>query len=489
MLALQNLHCWVHLQHLAGLVSLRPLHDAVNPPTGTLFYAIAYDTLYAPYGARQLAFGTLAPPASAVVAARPASFRGGLVANGSLAVERAGAWVTARIQPPCVGALCQHSLHGLQGGTAYQVFLVAVDRYGNADPAPAVAPLTTAPATAAPALLPATAPSDITDSSFGASVSTDAAGGVYYQLLAAKPGAVEPAGTAGVAPGQWARLDSLADSTGGRRRLAAGQGLVASRQLLEAGSAAVEPGSLVAPVCYPDNQTCTLAPAAVFSDAVADLAASFEPVASGCLAVPAAGAPAALPAFTGLQNNTLHLLLLASEDRGVPQPARLQPPVALAVRTVDLSAPQLACGFPLATNITATGFALSAMLTKPGASVFFVVLPAGGAGTPPSPLEVLQGRGPGGAAPAAAGNLTRWGHLPWEAAPAGEGAGDPRKLWEPVGRLPDGGNYTGFFVATLDGATPAPGSAVSSLRCLGGGAGQGWVSVAGAAASNGCLDA
>lgn len=448
-------------------------------PAGTLFYAVAYDSLLAPYGASQLAFGPLVPPSSAVVSANPAAFLGGLVANGSVAVAEAGRWVTVRVQPPCVGALCQHSLYALQGAMPYRVYLVAVDGYGSADPAPAVAAFTTAPATAAPALLPPSGPANVTDSGFGVAVSTDAAGAAYFLLVTPKPGAAVR--DARVAPGQWRQLEELPDRGQRRRRLAgvdgAALGAVSSwpvganiaargqqRALLQE-SSAVAPGSLVAPTCYPANRTCSLAPADAFASLAAQLSASYDVVTSVCLPVPAAGQPLSLPAFSGLQNNTLFYLLLATEDRAVPQPLRLQPPAVYAVRTVDLSAPQLACGFPTATNITATGFLLSAMLTKPGASVFYVVLPAAAAASaPPLAADVLRGTASGGGVAAAAGNLTRWGALPWEGEPAG-GGGDARKLWAPVGGLQGGGNYTAFFAVTLDGTTPAPGDAVVALRC------------------------
>ena len=89
-----------------------------------------------------------------MVAANPVAFLGGLVANGSVAVGEAGSWLRVSVSPPCVGALCKQSLSGLQGGTPYRIYLVAVDSYGVADPAPAVATVATAPASEAPALLP-----------------------------------------------------------------------------------------------------------------------------------------------------------------------------------------------------------------------------------------------------------------------------------------------------------------------------------------------
>ena len=129
---------------------------------------------------------------------------------------------------------------------------------------------------------------------------------------------------------------------------------------------------------------------------------------------------------------------------------------------MDLSAPRLACGFPLATNVTSTSFALSALLSKAGASVHFVVLPAGAAA--PTAAEVLSGSGSGGAVPAAAGNLTRSGWLPWEAAPAAGGAGDARKAWAPVGGLQGGGNYMAFFTLSTDGRAPIAGTPLAVLR-------------------------
>lgn len=459
-----------------------PLTHCPPPPptrlTGKLYYAIALDTLYAPFGASQLAFSAAASSSTAVLSANPAAFLGGLVANGSVVVPEGGRWVTARVEPPCAGPLCQYSLRGLQGSTAYRAFLVAVDEFGTVDPAPAVVAFTTAPATAAPALLPATVPANVSDSGFTMTVDMDAAGGVYWLLATAKPSAAGTTSEPDVAPGMWQRFSNMTAASGGRRRLAAaglpagvGGSLASRRQLLaDAAPAAFAPGSLVAPVCYPANQTCDLRPEAAF-DSVDGLDAGFDGVASGCAVVPMAGRPVALPAFLGLQNNTLYYLLLASEDQGVPQPRRQTQPAVFAVRTVDLSAPLLACGFPLATNITATSFALSAMLTKPGASVQYVVLPAAAAtAAPPSGLEVLQGKGGGGANAAAAGALARQGALPWEPEPAA-GGGDACKMWAPVTGLQGGTNYSAFFVVTLDGVTPAPGRGVVELRCGGAGGG------------------
>lgn len=430
---------------------------------------MALDTLYAPYGPWQLAYSAALPSAAAVLAAQPAAFQGGLVANGSVAVPQAGRWVTARVEPPCAGALCQQSLRGLQGGTAYRAYLLAADAQGVADPAPAVVALTTPPATAPPALLPATAPANITSSGFDMAVSQDAAGGVYW-LLATAAGSAAAGAEPAVAPGGWRRLDSL-PTAGSRRRLSAaadgsaGWSAQPQRHLL-AGSApaAVAPGTLVAPTCYPTNQTCALAPDAAFAGA-AGLDAGYSVVASGCTPVPAAGRPLALPPFAGLQNNTVHYLLLATEDGSVPSPLRAAQPAVYAVRTVDLSAPRLACGFPLATNISASGFALSAMLTKPGASAAYVVLPAAAAAAaPPTAAEVLAGCGGGGAVPAAAGTLGRQGWLPWEAAPAAGASGDESKMWASVAGLQGGTNYTAFFALTLDGSAPVPGGGVVELR-------------------------
>ena len=390
-----------------------------------------------------------------------------------MAVAGAGRWLSVTVDPPCVGELCRQSLHGLQGGTPYRIFLVAVDSYGVADPAPAVATVATAPASEAPALLPPSGPANITDSGFGMAVSMEAAGGAYYLLVAPKPGTSLPVAAADVAPGSWALLDSLTTGSSRRRlagagddsRMAAPSGALLPQLLAKAAEAA--PGSLVAPTCYPSNQTCSLAPAAAFPG-VAGLAAGFTTVAAGCASVPAAGQPVALPPFAGLANNSLYFLLVATEDRGVPTPLRAAPPALFAVRTVDLSAPRFACGFPLATNITSSGFSLAAMLTKPGTSVFYVVLPSGAAATSPSALEVLRGTGAGGTTATSSGNLTRWGALPWEAAPTANGSAaaeaDGSKLWAPVAGLQSGVNYTAFLTLSADGNVPVPGGPVAVLR-------------------------
>lgn len=395
------------------------------------------------------------------------------MAAGSVAVPAAGEWVNLTVRPPCVGTLCMQSLWALQGGTEYRVYLVGVDAFGTPDPAPAEVAFTTAPASSAPALLPATQPANVSAAGFGASVSQDAGGAVYYMLAAANTG-VEASGDSTPA-GSWSQVAGLLPANSTHRRLAGleqqahsvpgQQHHVWQRRLLDNSSAAA-PGSLIAPTCYPANRSCALAPAAAFAG-TPGLAVNFAVLASGCTRVPAAGQPLALPPFAGLQNNTLYHLLLVSEDVAVPQPHRLSPPAVFVVRTVDLAAPQLACGFPVATNITASGFSLSALLTKPGASVFYVVVPsaAAAAAGAPSAAEVLGGRAAGGAAAAAAGNLTQRGSLPWEATAGG--APDARKLWAPVGGLQSGGNYTAFLTVSADGSAPVPGAPVAQLRCAG----------------------
>lgn len=451
-------------------------------PAGTLHYAVAHSRLLAPFGARQLAFSALAPPSAAVLAADPAAFRGGVVASGRVAVPTGGQWASVRVAPPCAAAaLCQLSLHALHGGTDYVVFLVGESAAGAVDPVPAQLSVTTAPATSAPALLPGSGPSNVTDSGFAVQLSTDSAGAVYFALLKAKPGEEAAAAGGDVPPGSWSQLASLMAPDGGsaNRRLLSSPGLglghaagaarvPAGRQLAAAdNSSGIQPGSLVAPACYPANRSCSLAPPTEVFGGVAGWDSGFDVLASGCLPVPAAGRRLALPPFSGLQNDTLYHIVLATEDTAVPQPNRMQPPTAFAVRTVDLSAPRLACGFPMASNITPTGFALSALLTKPGASVRYVVLPAAEAGTPPTAEEVARGSGPGGTAPAAAGNLTAWGHLPWEAPPqAGSWAGDPRRLWAAVTGLQGSENYTAFLLvaAAGNGGSPGQSGTLASLR-------------------------
>ncbi|KAL4457403.1 hypothetical protein ABPG75_012268 [Micractinium tetrahymenae] len=446
------------------------LHARMTTP-GTLHYAVALDRLYAPWGASQVAYGQLTPSAAAVISASPSDFLGGLVAAGSVAVPAADEWVNVTVQPPCVGVLCSQSLWALQGGTAYRVFLVGADAFGTPDPAPAQLAVTTAPASSGPALLPATQPANVSAAGFGASVSQDTAGAVYYMLAAANTG-VDPSGDSTPA-GSWSQVSGLLPVNGSRRRLAglellamAGssslgqqQQSVLQRRLLDNSSAAA-PGSLVAPTCYPANRSCALTPSAAFAG-TPGLASNFAVLASGCVQVPSAGQPLALPPFAGLQNNSLYHLLLVTEDAAVPQSHRLSPPAVYAVRTVDLSAPQLACGFPVATNITSSGFALSAMLTKPGASVFYVVVPSAAAASAPSAAEVLSGRAAGGATAAAAGNLTQWGALPWEGPPGG--SPDARKLWASVGGLQSGGNYTAFLTVSADGSSPVSGAPVAKL--------------------------
>ena len=203
-------------------------------------------------------------------------------------------------------------------------------------------------------------------------------------LLVAKPtaGLAEPQ----VDPGRWTSIASLPTSSSGssRRQLLEAVECAAceaseswgadfpGRRLLEDASSTVTPGSLVLPTCYPANISCLATPASVFSR-VPGLA-GFDVVASGCTPVPAASHTVSLPAFTGLTNNTVYYLMLATEDRLVPAPNILSVPTMYAVKTVDLSAAKFACGFPTVTNITSSGFSVSAMVTKQ-AWAFFVVLP------------------------------------------------------------------------------------------------------------------
>lgn len=412
-------------------------------------------------------------------------------------------------QPALPSSATCTSLHTVQ------VYLAAVDAFGNLDPSPLVVPLATAPDTAPPALLPASGPTAITASGFGVTLSMDAAGAAYYMLLAAKPGVElqEPA----VEAGSWAALSGLPGAGGSRRRrlfgdggelvlggLAAGGDSSGSssgsgslqrsgaggHRLLAAAAPAAGPGSLVAPTCYSANVTCQASPTAVFTRTPG--LSAFNVVASGCTQGPPAGQTFALPPASGLQNNTLYYLLVATEGRQVPSPALQGPPAMYAVRTVDLSAARFGCGFPTVTNITASSLAVSVLLTKP-AWAFWVVIPssqvwalalrcrlangvacavraccepsiaglsaAGGAsrqlqgfqarrataaalqvGSAPSAADVLRGQGAGGQGVAVAGNMTRSGSLPWEA-PA-SGTGDSRKLWASVGGLQSGVSYT-----------------------------------------------
>lgn len=442
------------------------LHFQLRAP-GTMHYVVVYDQQLVPFGGGSVVFDTAPPSSAAVLAAAPAAFLGGVVASGrSVAVEQARQWHKLSLQPPCVANLCEKSLYGLQGRTGYRIYLVGVDSQGVPDPAPAMAAFTTAPGPGAPALLVPTGPANISATSFGMAVSTDAAGAVYFALLTAKPGTAVP--DPGVAPGSWKAVAGLAAGST-RRRLqqlhsARGSRQAAARQLADAaanGSLVLATGSLVAPAC-PPGPACAAAPSTALAG-LGDLAGTYDTVASGCARVPAAGQALALNMFEGLQNNTVYWLLLATEDVAGHVG---QAPTAWAVRTVDLSAPRFACGFPLASNITATSFALAVLLTKPAEAVFYVVLPAGQAAAAPSAEEVLQGRGPSGAAAAAAGRLAQAGWLPWEAAPGS--AGDPRRLWANVTGLASGGNYTAFLVlaTAADGGAPVAGSGVASLAAI-----------------------
>ena len=454
-------------------------HASPPPPpspivAGTLYYAVAYDRLFASFGPYQLQFGALTPSSSAVLDADPAAFLGGLVANGSVAVGAGGQWTSVAVRPPCVAPqLCQQSLHGLQGGTPYRVFLVAMDSYGGADPTPAVVTVATADASA-PALVPPTGLDNVTATGFSIAASMDAAGGLYWLVVAPKPGASTAADD--LAAGTWQQVSSLAVPSpgGGRRLLAADEAAPwPSRQMLQSpatpAASGISPGDLRAPQCFPTNQTCSLSAAAAFAGAPGLSGGAFSVVASGCLPVPVAGQALQLPPLASLENNSLYFVLLASEDRTVPQPHHLAPPALFAVRTVDLSAPQFACGFPLVTNISTTSLTLSVLLTKKGAWVRFVLLPSSAA--PPSAMEVLHGSGAGGAPTAAAGNLTHWGALPWEAAAAADGTngggssgGDARKLWAPVGGLQGGQNYTAYLTLTADGSSLVAGGPVAVIR-------------------------
>lgn len=295
-------------------------------------------------------------------------------------------------QPALPSSTTCTSLHTVQ------VYLAAVDAFGNLDPSPLVVPLATAPDTAPPALLPASGPTAITASGFGVTLSMDAAGAAYYMLLAVKPGVElqEPA----VEAGSWAALSGLPGAGGSRRRRLFGDGgelvlggLAAGgdsggsssgsgslqrsgaggHRLLAAAAPAAGPGSLVAPTCYSANVTCQASPTAVFTRTPG--LSAFNVVASGCTQGPPAGQTFALPPASGLQNNTLYYLLVATEGWQVPSPALQGPPTVYTVRTVDLSAARFGCGFPTVTNITASSLAVSVLLTKP-AWAFWVVIPS-----------------------------------------------------------------------------------------------------------------
>lgn len=367
-------------------------------------------TLFSQYGRYNLAFALLPLTSAAVIGARPADFVGGVVASGRVANVTAGTWQTVSVRPPCVADLCQQSLAGLTGATPYQVgddsggplhgdplpaarlpplrvpssqvrsplelqvYLAVAGSGWQASSPPAVVNFTTAPVESGPPLLPPTGPSNITASGFSLTANSLAAGGVYWEVLQAEPGISNTA----VPPGSWIELPAL--PTAQRRRLQAlqggrvagwahGRGLAASSNPVL--PAIPAPGSLAAPVCPAGNSTCSTSN--VFAGVTG--ISSFIRVAAGCTPLPAAGTPAALPPAAGLQNNTLYYVLLSTEDRALPAPNRLSPPAVYVVHTIDLSAPTLMCGFPAVTGITAGGFTVSAVLTKPGAASY-VVLPS-----------------------------------------------------------------------------------------------------------------
>ena len=427
---------------------------------GTLYFAVAYDQLLAPFGTSgSVVFSNGVASSTAVVNALPSSFQGGIVANGSVAVEQPGQWLNVSVQPPCVSSqLCAQRLYGLQSSTAYSVYLVAMDSQGGIDSAPSVVSFATPAATSAPALLPGTAPTNVTAVGFVMKVTTDVAGGVYWSLVTAKagPSAADP----GIGPGDWREVQGLGGGSSRRRLHTAPMPAVgASGRHLVASTQAADHGYLVQPSCPIVNVTCSASASSVFGG-VASLSASFDTVATGCVAVPAAGQSTTLPAFQGLQNNTLYYLLLSTEDQLVPTPNRMQLPTMYGIRTVDLAAPRIACGFPQATNISSSGFALSAYLTKPAQAVFYAVLPGEQAATAPTTQEVLAGTGADGGTAAAAGKLAQTGWLPWEGP---GGSGDPRKFWANVTGLQGGSNYTAFLAVSQDGNTPATQGGAAAL--------------------------
>jgi hypothetical protein len=427
---------------------------------GTVRYVVQHASVTTPYQGSELYFAALPPAAGALLSVDPAAFLGGVVAVGEVEAAAPGEWTAATVQPPCAPPLCNLSLHALLPNTCYQVLLLAEDSFGNSDAAPAVLPLTTAAGGGGPALLPPSGPANVTGSGFDVAVSMDGAGAIYYMLLSPRPGA--GAGVAGLAAGTALLLDALPRPRR-RRQLAwrAGSGGRAGGRRLDQdgrgdGGIMPPPGSLLPRTCPLAARACGQTAAAAFAPALAGLASVYSSVAAGCAPVPVAGQPLALPTFQGLQNDTTYFLLLSTESlqAGAPPPPPPPPPTTtvFAVRTVDLSPPRQACGFPAVTNISSRGFALSVMLTKPAAA-FFVAVPGEQAGAPPSAADVLQGRGPGGGAAAAFGRLSPasvWGSgFPWEAqanSSASGGSlplgGDELKMWSNVTTLVGGSAYT-----------------------------------------------
>lgn len=424
------------------------------PLAGTLYYAVVLDSLLAPAGlAGSVAYSTLPLTSDTVVQAAPDAFVGGLVANGSVAVSASGAWHRLSVRPPCVSAaLCAQSLYALRSSTAYRAFIVSEDQHQGLDPVPVEVAFSTPAGPVAPVLLPPTGPGDIGATSFNMQLAADAAGGVNWMLVTGLANASLPEPSIG--PGGWQQVAALPTGGSGTEQ---GSGSSASN------STAFIPGQLVPDTCPPANATCAGQPAAAF-DSIPGLASSFEMLGSGCAALRTAGQPLALPTFQGLSNNTLYYVLLSAHSELASTGNQSAPPLSAvyAVKTIDTSPPRMDCGFPLASNITSTSFALSAMLTKPAGAVFFVVLPADRAGMPPSAGAVVSGRGSDGAPAAAAGRLLQGGWLPWEAAPS-SGGGNARKQWAAVSGLAGGGNYSAFLVVSTDGSTPAPGATVATL--------------------------
>ena len=251
---------------------------------------------------------------------------------------------------------------------------MAVGPNGVPSATPTTLPFATPAVASGPALLPPTGPANISANEFQAEATMDAAGSLYYMVLTAQPGAQLP--DPGLEAGTWAAVAALPAPADRRRRRAlqmqtgvAGSTTAHGRRL---GEAAAQSAERVSPhTCPPAAAACSTPLATVFPEAVAG--GAYRIVTSGCASAPYAGRPASLPGITGLQNGTVYYLLLASEGGGMAPAARMQPPAVYAVRTVDLSPPRFACGFPAVTNITSTGFAVSALLTKPAPVQFVVV--------------------------------------------------------------------------------------------------------------------
>lgn len=100
-------------------------YQTVLNTAGSVFYGIYYASFYTQYLQLLAAYSLAEPTSEEVLTGQASSFQGALAASGRLEVPYANTAISALIEPPCSGAICQQSIYALAPDTAFQVGLVS----------------------------------------------------------------------------------------------------------------------------------------------------------------------------------------------------------------------------------------------------------------------------------------------------------------------------------------------------------------------------